>query len=271
VKTVSHDNLVQELSILGRGAHLSLTQRQKLRDRLFKQIGQLDLIDAMQTKTAAADLVMPVNRLASIFRPQRIMLGLPATVGLIVTVFIATFTTGALARDAAPGDPLFRVRKVIENVEIALTTDPARRATLRLAIADDRLKALSATGEAQLGNVVRESQLALENARNAVTALQKGGGATASADLVAKLKSFVDAQRGVLKTIIDGNIGQDTVRQSILAMRDELDTLIPTTPAKPATGESQPVNFELLLSEVKPEERALYLEEIYPVRDREGS
>ena len=144
---------MQELSILGRGAHLSLTQRQKLRDRLFKQIGQLDLIDAMQTKTAAADLVMPVNRLASIFRPQRIMLGLPATVGLIVTVFIATFTTGALARDAAPGDPLFRVRKVIENVEIALTTDPARRATLRLAIADDRLKALSATGEAQLGTL----------------------------------------------------------------------------------------------------------------------
>ena len=232
MKTVSHDNLVQELGVLGKDAHLSLSQRQKIRDRLFKQIGQLDLIDAMQTKTETADLVMPVNKLANIFRPQKIMLGLPATVGLLATVFIATFTTGAIANDAQPGQPLFGVRKAFENVEIALTADPARRATLRLAIADERLKALGASDEAQLSNVVRESQLALENARSAVTALQNSGGdATTSADLVNKLKSFVDAQRGVLKTIINGNIGKDDVRQSILAMRDDLDKLIPATPA----------------------------------------
>ncbi|OGB73517.1 hypothetical protein A3K24_01530 [candidate division Kazan bacterium RIFCSPHIGHO2_01_FULL_44_14] len=236
-----HDNLVQELGVLGKDAHLSLSQRQKIRDRLFKQIGQLDLIDAMQTKVETADLVMPVNKLANIFRPQKIMLGLPATVGLLATVFVATFTTGAIANDAQPGQPLFGVRKAFENVEIALTTDPARRATLRLAIADDRLKALGSSDQAQLSDVVRESQLALENARSAVTALQNSSGdATTSADLVNKLKSFVDAQRGVLKTIIDGNIGKDDVRQSILAMRDDLEKLIPAVSATPATGDTTP-------------------------------
>ena len=99
--------LEQDLTILGKGAHLSLAQRQKIRDRLFKQMGQLDLIESMRTRSAAEDLVMPLNQLKTIFRPQKIMLGLPATVGLIATVFVATFTTGAIARDADPVQPFF--------------------------------------------------------------------------------------------------------------------------------------------------------------------
>jgi len=49
----------------------------------------------------------------------------------------------------------------------------------------------------------------------------------------------------------------------------------PDEKTKQAIGENEHVvlcaNFELLLSEAKSEERVLYLEEIYPVRDREGS
>ncbi|AKM84903.1 MAG: hypothetical protein VE98_C0001G0449 [candidate division Kazan bacterium GW2011_GWA1_50_15] len=224
--------LEQDLTILGKDAVLSLTQRQKIRDRLFKQIGQLDLIDAMQTKTEAVGLVMPVNKLASIFRPQKIMLGLPATVGLIATVFVATFTTGAIARDADPGQPLFVVRKAFETIELALTRDPARRAEVQLTIADERLQAISGADQTKLDAVVKESQKALESAKNAVSALQKTDTAsTSSVDLVAKLKSLVDAQKTILSTIVKENIGKEDVRKSVAAIRQELDDLLPSDEA----------------------------------------
>ena len=234
MKTSSLENLEQELSVLGKSARLSLTQRQKIRDRLFKQIGQLDLIDSMQTKTQSSDLVMPVNKLQDIFRPRRIMLSLPATIGLIATVFVATFTTGAIARDAAPGEPLFGVRKALESVQVMLIRDPVQKASLQLSIADERLRGLEGVDPAKLETVLQESQRAIATAQSSVTALQTAD-ETSAKDLVAKLKAIVDNQKSILSTIVKDNIANEEIKKSVLAVREELNQLLP-----PATvGESQ--------------------------------
>lgn len=226
MRTVSLENLEQELSVLGKSAHLSLTQRQKVRDKLFKQIGQLDLIDSMQTKTESLDLVMPVNKLQNIFRPRRIMLSLPATVGLIATVFIATFTTGAIARDAAPGEPLFGVRKAFETVQVMLTRDPVQRASLQLSIAGERIANLENVDPKKLDAVLQESQKAIATAQSSVAALQTAD-ETSAQDLVAKLKAIVDNQRSILSTIVKDNLNNEDIKKSVTAVRNELNTILP--------------------------------------------
>jgi len=222
----TYEQLEQELSVLGKSARLSLTQRQKIRDRLFKQIGQLDLIDSMQTKTESIDLVMPVNKLHDIFRPRRIMLSLPATVGLIAAVFIATFATGAIARDATPGEPLFGVRKALESVQVMLTRDPMQRASLQLSIAGDRLSSLENVDPKKLDAVLQESQKAIATAQSSVTALQTAD-ETSAKDLVAKLKAIVDNQKSILSTIVKDNIGNQDIKESVVAIRKELDAILP--------------------------------------------
>ncbi|MFH0905570.1 MAG: DUF5667 domain-containing protein, partial [bacterium] len=234
------EQLEKDLSILGKNAVLSLTQRQKLRDRLFKQIGQLDLVEAMQTHTEAGDLVMPLNKLRYIFRPQRIVFGLPATAGVVVAVFLATLTTGAMAQSARPGDPLFGVRRTFETVQIALTTNPAKKAEMKLAILGDRLQDLQTVDGKNLEVVLQESQKAIASAQSAITDL-KGADTETSAGLVAKLKALIDNQRTTLATTIKGGVGNAELTKSFLAMRDELDILLPTDNPQPTNDKTNSV------------------------------
>ena len=81
---LNHDNLIKELSILGKDARLSITQRQKIRDQLFKKMGQVNLIDAVTTQTEVGDLVMPLSTLQRLFRPKSISFGIPATAGMVL-------------------------------------------------------------------------------------------------------------------------------------------------------------------------------------------
>ncbi len=225
--STNHDNLIKELSILGKDARLSITQRQKIRDQLFKKMGQVNLIDAVATQTEAEDLVMPLSTLQRLFRPKSISFGIPATAGMVLAIFVVTFATGAFAQSAKPGDPLFGVRKALETVQIALTTDPANRATLKLNIVNDRIKALENAGSGTLSVALNESKKALASAQASLSSLPN------DKDLNTKLKAVIESQKTALSTIAKGTISNDEVKKTVLAMRDELDKLILPTD-KPA-------------------------------------
>lgn len=210
-----------------------MSQRQKVRDKLFKKIGQLDLIDAVETKTEVGGLVMPLANLLSIFKPRRITLSLPATAGVVAAVFLGTFTTGALARNAAPTSGLlFTVRKAFESVEVSLQSDPTKKAELKLAIANDRVKFLETTPEHKLDTVLEESKKAIANAQTAVSSVEGD-----STELNAKLAAILDTQKNILTTISKGDLADATVKEEIVAFTEDLEKLITkpltkTTPRK---------------------------------------
>lgn len=219
------DNLIKELSVLGKDATLSLTQRQKIRDQLFKKMGQVDLIDAVQTHTEVNGLVMSLRQLQSLFQPRRVSFSAPATAGMVLAVFVVTFATGAFAMDDRPGDPLFGVRKALEAVQIALVSDPAQKAEMQLAIADNRLQGLETVDSAKLGVVLQESKKALTNAQTAISGLKTTDGKS-NTDLINKLKTLIDNQKATLTTITKSGGATEDIQKTILAMRGELDALI---------------------------------------------
>lgn len=221
-----YQNLEKELSVLGKNAHLSLMQKQAIRDKVFKKIGQANLIDSMQTKTESMDLIMPIKKLQDIFRPRKIMLSLPATLGLLATVFVATFTTGAVARTAEPGDALFGVRKALETVQVAFITNPAQKAAVQLSIADERLKGLENITPEKLTAALNESQRAIAMAQTSVKSLETADAAS-SRDLVSQLQTIINNQKSILTTIVKDNIDNEDIKKSIIAVRDELDDILP--------------------------------------------
>jgi hypothetical protein len=230
--TTEHDNLAADLSILGKKAVLSMSARQRVRDNLFKKIGQIDLIDAVQTKTEVPGLVMPLSRLISIFKPAtQVRFSWGATTAVGLAVMALTFTTGALANNAEPGSGVFyTVRKALESAQIALQTDPAKKAELQLAIANNRLQTLQSADPKNLQAVLDESRKALTDAQTAVSSLDKGA---ASEDLSAKLTAIISSQKVILTTILEANPDNDAIQKGALAVRDALDKLLPAdeTPA----------------------------------------
>lgn len=225
-------NLTESLSILGKESHLSLSQRQKVRDQLFKKIGQANLLEAVQTQTEVDGLIMPVGRLQSIFQPRRISLGMPATLGIMSAVFIGTLGTGAMAKDAKPGEGLYGLRKTIEAVQIALTPDPIAKAQVKLSIARDLVQDSTNVSPTVVGpkleTVLAESQKAIDSAKAAVSELKTKQPAKTDAtdELTTKLAAVINTQRDLLNDIVVNKVGDERVQESILAMRNDLDTLL---------------------------------------------
>lgn len=213
-----YEQLENELSILGRKAHLSLMARQKVRDQLFQKIGQQQLVDAMQTQTEVRGLIMPVSKLRSIFQPRRIVLSLPATIGLLATVFAATFTTSAFAKDAQPGEPLFAVRKAFEAVQLALVTDPNQKAEVQLAIVSDRLEDLKTSNPKHFDAVVNESKRAIASVQSTLSGLDSTS--SSSQSLAERLRAIIDTQ------VTTGGEDSVDVQKTILAVRKELEAVL---------------------------------------------
>jgi len=206
-----------------------LTQRQAIRDRLFKKIGQSTLLDAVQTQTEVNDLVMPLNQIQRLFSPKRIVFSLPATISVVASIFVATFATGAMAQSARPGDPLYGVRNAFENVRVAMISDPSEKAALQLSIVNDRIRALETADGSKVQTILNESKKALASAQATISTItgEKAG------DLNTKLKTLIESQKTALTTIAKDNVSNDEVKKTVLAMRDQLDKLITPTDTKP--------------------------------------
>lgn len=92
--------------------------------------------------------------------------------GALAACAVAAFGVSAAASQSIPGSLLYPIKLFTERVTFALTTEPGKRAELRLSFADDRLEELirSARKEgridpALLRQVHRESEGALRDAR----------------------------------------------------------------------------------------------------------
>lgn len=226
------DNLVTELSILGRNAQLSLTARQRVRDQLFKKIGQLDLVDAVQTNTEVPGLIMPLAALLSIFKPRRVSFGLAATSGIAMGVAALTFATGALASNAEPGSGVFySVRRALEDVQVALVADPVQKATKRIDIASNRLATATSTITANpqadaksVEPVIEASKQAVAQAKAAIDAASEHDEATEN--LTARLQATLELQRDQLGKLSEEVAGNKEVASGIAAVSSELDSIL---------------------------------------------
>jgi len=237
VKTSELENLEKNLSILGKNAHLNIAQRQRIRDRLFRQIGQLDIMDAVQTDTDTSELVVPLNRLKQIFQPRRTMISLPATLGIVALVFVATLATSVAAKDALPGSFWYPARKAFDSVKVVITPS-SQKADVLLSIASERIGDIAEAPN--LDAALRESRKAIVSAQTAVAALSEADEET-SAELLNKLKAIIDSQKTILATIVKENIDDEAIQQSVIAVREELDELLPetTTPAEKAEDSAE--------------------------------
>jgi hypothetical protein len=95
----------------------------------------------LQGRPATAELPPPVA--AAPRRRRR----LPARVLALAAALVVLAAVPALARQARPGSALWPVRQVGQQLRVSLADDPARRAHLRLNIAEEYLAAGAGAGE----------------------------------------------------------------------------------------------------------------------------
>ena len=241
------DNLADELSILGKKAVLSMSARQRVRDNLFKKMGQLDLIDAVQTKTEVEGLIMPLTTLLSIFKPQRVSFGLPATAGIALGLAALTFATGAMAQNAEPGSLFYTVRRAIEDVQVALEPSAVERANKRIEIATERIaiatSAISTNPAAEakkIAPVIEATKQAVAQAKVAVDAAQQEDSSQKSAEtLSARLQTTLEQQVEQLEEIAEEYKDNQGVTESIAAVNAELTNMLASiNPEEPKAGDT---------------------------------
>ena len=263
MRSEMHDNLAKSLNILSKDAQLSITARQRVRDSLFKKMGQLDLIDAVQTNTPVPGLILPLGSLLAIFKPRRIALGVPATAGIALAVLLLSFTTGVLAQSAQPGSGIFyTVRRAMEEVQIALATDPTKKAEIKLAIASDRVQSLTLANQSMLPASIQESRKALASAQVAVKSLTDQ--AKSDPELATKLADLINTQKTLLTGIITDEISDAEVKQGIIALRDEINSLLPATtePGETISDTSDPTDVAVTEPTIVEPTEPVYTNEI---------
>lgn len=242
----NQDNLARELSILGKGARLSVSARQRVRDNLFKKIGQADLIDAVQTKTDLPSLVMPLDNIISILTPRKVSFGLPATAAMVFGVMLLTFTTGAIAQNAEPGSGIFyTVRRVIEDTQVALIVDPVDKANKRIDIASDRIEDTTAKFTVEsvssvelVTPVIEATKEAVEDAKKAVNAIVQQDATKDSLTIKAKLQATLELQKEELAKIAEEYSSNDSIALGITTVTEEIDHILATLPNEEAKQET---------------------------------
>jgi len=196
-------------------AGLSFVEKRQLRDRLFKKIGEV----SPQVMHSRPVFSWGITFLVAIF------------------VFLASITTTAVAENAKPGDFFFGVKKVVEKTALLLTRDPIKAAKFKLQIADDRLAAVEEATPEKVGQVLAETQVALNDASKAVLAVKDDSAPV----LLDRLQDLLDAQKSLLDSLEKKSEDSD-LKSKIVAVRNELDEIdkqvnpVPAPVAKPAAG-----------------------------------
>lgn len=219
------EQLENTLKTLGKRADLSFSKRQAIRDKVFQAIGQVELADAIvEGESKAKALFVSIKSLQQALIPHRLSFSMPVTMVAMLVVFLGSLVTGVAAQGAGPSDSLFWAKKVLEKVEIAFATDPVSKAKVTINIATERLKDLQGSvGEEQtLSKVLRESQVALVSAKEALKKAQEDNQDTAGIEnLVNRFGTLLDNQKTLLADIEKGNVG-DEVKKTVVAIREAL-------------------------------------------------
>lgn len=224
--SVNFDQLEAQLKTLGENKGvLSVSKKQTIRDRIFKSIGQIELADAIATGETKARLAVSLKHLQQALIPHRLSFSMPATVVVVIMVFMGSIVTGAVAQSSKPGDALFTMKKILENIEMAVVTNPFKKAEFSLNIADQRLKYLeqSVGKEEALHTVLKESQIALVSAQVAIQKAKDSGDETGAAALLEKLNVLLADQKTILNDI-EKTEPSDEIQQTIIAIRDVVES-----------------------------------------------
>lgn len=223
--SANFEQLEAQLKTLGENKGiLTTSKKQAIRDRVFQSIGQIELADAIATGEAKAGLAVSLKHLQKALIPQRLSFSMPATIATVVVVFMASIITGAAAQSSRPGEALFNVKKVLETLEIAVTSNPIKKAELTLNIADQRVKDLEASvgQEEALHTVLQESQTALVSARATIQKAKDSGDTAGAAALLDKFNTLLADQKTILDDIEKAAPSED-VKQTIVAIRDAIE------------------------------------------------
>ncbi|MFH0912171.1 MAG: DUF5667 domain-containing protein [Patescibacteria group bacterium] len=220
--SATFEQLEAQLKTLGENKGiLTTSKKQTIRDRVFQSIGQVELADAIATGETKADLAVSLTHLQKALIPHRLSFSMPATVAVVILIFMGSVVTGAAAQSSRPGDILFNVRKVLETIELAMVTNPIKKAAVSLDIADQRLKDLEASvgTEAALNIILKESQIALVSAQATLQKAQVGGDTEQTVALLDKLNALLNDQKILLEDIEKAEPSED-IKQTIVAIRD---------------------------------------------------
>ena len=213
--------LENQLKTLGHKGDFTNEKKQTIRDRVFCAIGQIELADAITAGEEKSQLAVSLKHLQQALIPHRLAFSMPATIMTIMVVFLGSLVTGAAAQGAKPGDTLFAMKKVIESIEIAVVTNPVKKAEKTLNIAGERLQYLGSSlgTEAALNAVLQETQTALVSAKASITKAQEKGDETKIALLLDKFDSLLADQKTLLNDI-EQETEDEAVKKTIIAIRD---------------------------------------------------
>ncbi len=223
--SATFEQLEAELRTLGENKGiLSASKKQTIRDRVFQSIGQIELADAIAAGETKAGLAVSLKHLQQALIPHRLSFSMPATVAVVMVVFLGSLVTGAAAQSSRPGDALFAMKKVLQAIEIAVVADPVKKAEMSLNIAGERLGYLeeSVGQEETLHTVLKESQSALVSAKETLKKAQESGDTASATALLEKFDSLLADQKIILDDIEKTKPSED-VQQTIVAIRDEIE------------------------------------------------
>lgn len=219
------ENLEDTLRTLGRRADLSFSKKQIIRDRIFQSVGQMELADAIVEGEAKSSLAVSLKHLRRVLIPQKLSFSMPVTIAVVIFVFLGSVVTGAIAQSSGPAGTLFPVKKVLEQIEMAFISNPISRAKATFNIAGDRLRHLEASlgEEATLEKVLKESQVALVSAREALQVAQAGGEEDPSiSELIEQFSALLGDQKTILENI-EKNIGDENIKNAVVAVREAFE------------------------------------------------
>lgn len=269
MKTDQFDNLEDSLRTLSKRADLSFSKKQSIRDKVFQSIGQVELADAIVQGEQKATIAVSLQYLKKALIPQKLTFSIPITLAVAVFVFITSIVTGAVAQNSGPADTLFPIKKVLERIELAFISNPISKAEVSLNIANERLQYLetSITQEQSLNKVLKESQIALVSAREALNRVQNIDDNQDNQEdisgLIERFSILLSDQRDILNNIeIEGEVENDEIKQTIIAIRGVLDEDINQKPEEDEDSVQDTVVPSVIISMPSTEELPALIEQL---------
>jgi len=191
-------NLESALRLLGQQAGLSISEKRAIRDTLFLKIGS-------QTLRPTPYALSP--RFAWL-----------VSVPVAIFALFLSLATGVVAQQAMPGDALFVLKRAVESLQLYVTKDPLRIASVKLQIADDRVRGLQvATSPEDLARVLDSTKVALADANQAVSSLPK----EMADNLVTRLEGLLEQQNSILDRL-SKTAPTEEIKTKIVAIREEI-------------------------------------------------
>jgi hypothetical protein len=124
-----------------------------LRDEYIKQVGELPVVPAPSFGEKAHAVFRILSRRLTARAVLNDLVAIATTI--VLTLLMAVLILNYLAIDTLPGDFLYGIKRISEDVQLGLTFDENRRATLAEAFNQRRLKEIKQLIEQNRAAVVR--------------------------------------------------------------------------------------------------------------------